>query len=51
MEELERFLREELEKMSTLKEKSIVPLEQCLGNEASKIMLENCVTSWIFSSP
>ena len=44
------FLREELGKRFTLKEKSIGAPEQCLGNNVSLVTLENGVKCWIFSS-
>ena len=50
MEEPETFIREELGKRLTLKEKSIGPPEQCLGNKVSPVTLENSVTCWSFSS-
>ena len=50
MEEPERFLREELGKRFTLKEKSIGPPEQYLGNKVSLVTLENGVKCWSFSS-
>ena len=50
MEEPETFLREELGKRLTLKEKSIGSPEQCLGNKVSLIVLENAVECWSFSS-
>ena len=43
MEEPETFLREELGKRFTLKEKSIGAPEQCLGNKVSLVTLENGV--------
>ena len=50
MEEPERFLREELGKRFTLKEKSIGPPEQYLGNKVSKVTLANGKECWSFSS-
>ena len=50
MEELEVFLREELGKRFTLKEKSIGDPEQCLGNKVSLVTLENGAKCWSFSS-
>ena len=50
MEEPEKFLREELGKRFTLKEKSIGPPEQYLGNKVSLVTLENGVKCWSFSS-
>ena len=50
MEEPERFLREELGKRFTLKEKSIGPPEQYLGNKVSLVTLENGTKCWSFSS-
>ena len=41
MEELERFLREELGALFTLKEKSIGPPMQYLGKKVSQVTLEN----------
>jgi len=50
MEEPERFLREELGKRFTLKEKSIGPPDQYLGNKVSLVTLENGAKCWSFSS-
>ena len=50
MEEPERFLREELGKRFTLKEKSIGPPSQYLGNKVSQVTLENGTKCWSFSS-
>ena len=50
MEEPDAFLREELGKRFTLKEKSIGALEQCLGNKVSLVTIENGVKCWSFSS-
>ena len=49
-EEPETFLREELGKRFTLKEKSIGAPEQHLGNKVSLVTLENLVKCWSFSS-
>ena len=50
MEEPEKFLREELGQRFTLKEKSIGPPTQYLGNKVSEVELENGVKCWSFSS-
>ena len=50
MEEPERFLRDELGKCFTLKEKSIGPPSQYLGNKISKITLDNGTSCWSSSS-
>ena len=51
MEEPKIFLREELGKRFNLKEKSIISLEQRLGEKVSHLALENGVKCWSFSSP
>ena len=50
MEFPERFLREELGKRFTLKEKSIGHPTQYLGNKVSKVTLDNGRSCWSFSS-
>ena len=50
MEEPETFLSEELGKRFTLKEKSIVSLEQSLGIKGSLVEIENGLKHWSFSS-
>ena len=50
MEEPERFLRKEIGIRFTIKEKSIGPPSQYLGNKVSQVTLENGVQSWCFSS-
>ena len=50
MEEPERFLRDELGKLFTLKEKSIGPPTQYLGNKISKVTLDNGTECWSASS-
>ena len=50
MDEPEKFLREELGNYFTLKEKSIEPPFQYLGNKVSKVTLENGKECWSFSS-
>ena len=50
VEEPERFLREELGKRFALKEKSIGPPDQYLGNKVSLVTLENGTKCWSFSS-
>ena len=50
MENPETFLRSELGQRLTLKEKSIAPPTQYLGNKVSQIELENGVKCWSFSS-
>ena len=50
MEEPERFLRKELGTRFTIKEKSIGPPSQYLGNKVSQVTLENGVQCWCFSS-
>ena len=50
MEEPERFLCDELGNVFTLKEKSIGPPTQYLGNKVSQVTLENGTKCWIFSS-
>ena len=50
MENPESFLRDELGQRFTLKEKSIGPPTQYLGNKVSQIELMNGVKCWSFSS-
>ena len=50
MEETERFLRDELGNVFTLKENSIGPPTQYLGNKVSQVTLENSTKCWGFSS-
>ena len=50
MEEPERFLRDELGDVFTLKEKSIGPPTQYLVNKVSQVTLENGTKCWSFSS-
>ena len=50
MEEPETFLRGEIGKRFTLKEKSIGSPEQCLRNKVSLVTLESGVKRWSFSS-
>ena len=50
MEEPERFLRDELGNVFTLKEKSIGPPTQYLSNKVSQVTLENGTKCWNFSS-
>ena len=50
MEEPERFLRDELGNYFTLKEKSIGPPTQYLGNKVNLVTLENGCKCWSFSS-
>ena len=50
MEEPERFLRDELGNYFTLKEKSIGPPTQYLGNKVNLVTLENGRKCWSFSS-
>ena len=50
MEHPEKFLREEMGTRFTLKEKSIGPPTQYLGNKVSNITLENGTSCWSFSS-
>ena len=50
MEHPEKFLREEMGTRFTLKEKSIGPPTQYLGNKVSNITLENGPSCWSFSS-
>ena len=49
MEEPERFLREDLSKWLTLKEKSIGSPEQYLENKVWQVTLENSTKYWNFS--
>ena len=50
MEEPEHFLREEFSKRFVLKQKSIAPPTQYLGNKVSEVTLENGIKCWSFSS-
>ena len=50
MEDPERFIREELGKRFTIKEKSIGPPTQYLGNKVSRVELVTGVKCWSFSS-
>ena len=50
MEHPEKFLREEMGTRFTLKEKSIGPPTQYLGNKVTNITLENGTSCWSFSS-
>ena len=50
MEDPERFLCDELGNVFTLKEKSIGPPTQYLGNKVSQVTLENSTKCWSFSS-
>ena len=50
MEELERFLREELSTRFTLKKNSIVPPTQYIGNKVSQATLGNGTKCWDFRS-
>jgi len=50
MEDPETFLRNELSQIFTLKEKSIGPPTQYLGNKVSQVTLENGLKCWSFSS-
>ena len=50
MENPEQFLREELGTRFKLKEKSIGPPSQYLGNKVSKVTMENGTSCWSFSS-
>ena len=50
MEEPEKYIREELGTYFTIKEKSIGPPTQYLGNKVSLVDLENGVQAWSFSS-
>ena len=50
MEEPEKFLREEMNNYFTLKEKSIGPPTQYLGNKVSQVDLDNGTKCWSFSS-
>ena len=50
MEEPELFLRDELGNVFTLKEKSIGPPTQYLGNKVSQVTLKNVTNCWSFSS-
>ena len=48
MEDTERFLRDELGNVFTLKEKSIGPPTQYSVNKVSQVTLENVTKCWIF---
>ena len=48
MEEPERFLRDELGNIFTLKEKSIGPPTQYFGNKVSQVTMENGTKCWSF---
>ena len=50
MEHPEKFLRDELGTRFTLKESSIGPPKQYLGNKVSQVTLENGTQCWSFSS-
>ena len=50
MEDAESFLRDEFSKFFTLKQTSIGPPTQYLGNKVSQVDLEGGVTCWAFSS-
>ena len=50
MEEPERFIREEIGERFTIKEKSIGPPSQYLGNKVSHVQLDSGVKCWSFSS-
>ena len=50
MESPEKFLREEIGTRFTLKESSIAPPTQYLGNKVSQVTLENGNKCWSFSS-
>ena len=50
MEEPERFIRRELGMRFTIKEKSIGPPTQYLGNKVSQVTLSNGAQCWAFSS-
>ena len=50
MENPDKFLRNEMGARFTLKEKSIGPPTQYLGNKVSEVTLENGRTCWSFSS-
>jgi hypothetical protein len=50
MEEPEKFLREELGVRFTIKEKSIGPPTQYLGNKVSQVTMENGTKCWSLSS-
>ena len=50
MEEPEKFLQKELGKRFTLKEASIGPPVQYLGNKVSEVILDNGNKCWAFSS-
>ena len=50
MEDPEAFLRNEIGEMFTVKEKSIGPPLQYLGNKVSHIELDTGVKCWSFSS-
>ncbi len=50
MENPDKFLRNEIGTRFTLKEKSIGPPTQYLGNKVSQVTLDNGTTCWSFSS-
>ena len=50
MEEPEEFIRKELATYFTIKEKSIEPPTQYLGNKVSQVTMQNSVKCWSFSS-
>ena len=50
MEEPEGFIRDELNSIFTLKEESIGPPTQYLGNKVSEVTLDNGVKCWCLSS-
>ena len=50
MEKPENFIRNELGQIFTIKQKSIGPPTQYLGNKVSKVDLANGSTAWSFSS-
>jgi hypothetical protein len=50
MEEPEEFIRKELASYFTIKEKSIGPPTQYLGNKVSQVIMQNGVKCWSFSS-
>lgn len=50
MEEPEVFIRKELASYFTIKEKSIGPPTQYLGNKVSQVTMQNGVKCWSFSS-
>ena len=50
MESPEKFIRDELANKFVIKEKSIGPPTQYLGNKVTNVTMENGVSSWSFSS-